>query len=118
MAGLTAEAFMSAIKGKIGLAIVIKAPEPPVVGGMAAGAVTAQAGLMGIVTLMAIDTLQRRAFESLLLVAGFAAGHRMLANQREAAQVMVKADAGGEGVRVMALLALAAQLTLFLESLC
>lgn len=66
---------------------------------------------MGVVIFVAADARQWGAFKGQLLMAGFAAGDRMLADQREAAQVVIEAHIGAEGLFVVALIAAGAELT-------
>lgn len=110
VAGLTGQSLMFAIKLELGLAVMVEAPERPVVGGVAAAALGAQRGFMGVFIFVAADAGQGGVFESLAWVALITAGHGMLADQRETAEVMVKAHTGAEGGFVVTLFAAVTQL--------
>lgn len=110
VAGLTGQPLVFAIKLEPGLAVMVEAPERPVVGGVTAAALGAQRGFMGVLIFVAADAGQGGVFEGLAWVALITAGHGMLADQRETAEVMVKAHTGAEGGFVVTLFAAVTQL--------
>jgi len=110
MTGLTAQTLMFAIEGEVSLFVVIKAPESPIVRGMAVGTICTERGFMSVVILVATDAFQCSIFIRLPWMARFTAGDRMLSDERETTQVVVEADVGTERFFVVALFTTVTQL--------
>ncbi len=105
MAGITGLFFVFAGQFKIGLGVMVKLPDTPVVGRVALFATTAQRFFVNIVVLMAVAASQGSIFECLFQVALFTTGNRVLADQGEAGQIMVKTDDASKGLFIVAAVA-------------
>jgi hypothetical protein len=109
MASGACELHVRTCKRKAGFLAVVELPDRPTVGRVAAGALRSERCLVHIIALVAIDAV---AGDILVLAREVAllAGHRdVQSQQREARQVMIKADVGAPPCGTMALLALSAE---------
>lgn len=92
MAGCTLQADMSALQAEVGLGVVIKSPDAPVVGRMAGVACFSEAPLVDVIRAMTVDAGRLRAFESLVDMARLAGGRCVQTRQGKACQVVIKSN--------------------------
>jgi len=102
MAGGAAQTRMFPIERERGLARMVEAPAPPVVGVVAALTVGAQLLLVDVVGGVTLRAVYGRALEPPIRVAGFAGRGCVEAEQREARQFVVEHDVPRETLLVMA----------------
>jgi hypothetical protein len=92
VAGQTIQPLMFAIQNKTGFGVVIKRPQQPVVGVVAATAICAQAALVSIIVYMAVHALAGCIMEGLAGMAVLAYRLGVISQQRESCEGVIEAD--------------------------
>lgn len=91
MATVAMQFFVRTAEAKVGL-VVVEIPDQPVVRVMTALAGSSQRQFVSVVASMTIDAIGTGVLERGSQMAGFATGHRMLADEREFAELVIETN--------------------------